>query len=180
MHSNSVSYTTDGHFIMSVRHQDWVIKIDYANGAGTGNIIWRLGKDGDFTINSSDPFPWFSHSHDAEYELGGNELLSIYDNGNTRRALNPTANSRGQAYRINEISRTATLELNADLGIYAPAVGAAQRLLNGNYHFTSGFTTIPGQSRSHEVNPSGVRIYELDTINSIDYRSFRMRDMYTP
>ena len=108
LHSNSISYTPDGHFLVSVRHQDWVIKIDYANGSGTGRVIWRLGKDGDFTINSSDPYPWFSHQHDAEYELGGTQVLSLYDNGNTRRTQFPTANSRGQLYRLDEASRTAS------------------------------------------------------------------------
>ena len=66
LHSNSVSYTADGHFLLSMRHQDWVIKINYAIGAGSGNVIWRLGKDDDFTITSSDPYPWFSHQHDAD------------------------------------------------------------------------------------------------------------------
>ena len=139
LHSNSLAYTTDGHLIMSIRHQDWVIKINYANGTGNGNVIWRLGKDGDFSINSSDPYPWFSHQHDAEYELGGNEILSIYDNGNIRKIAFPAANSRGQVYKIDEVNRRATHELNADLGVYSFAVGAAQRLLNGNYHFTNGF-----------------------------------------
>ncbi len=36
LHVNAVSWSPeDGNLIVSVRHQDWVIKIDYANGAGT-------------------------------------------------------------------------------------------------------------------------------------------------
>jgi hypothetical protein len=180
LHSNSVSYTTDGHFIVSVRHQDWVIKINYANGAGSGNVIWRLGKDGDFGITSSDPYPWFSHQHDAQYELGGNEIISIYDNANTRRVALPTGNSRGQVYRIDEASRTASHVLNADLGVYSDALGSAERLLNGNYSFNSGrIQPTRDLSRSQEVNLSGALTFELEA-NRSNYRSFRMRDMYTP
>ena len=47
-HGNSVQLTPDGNILYSARHQDWVIKIDYRNGKGTGDILWRLGKDGDF------------------------------------------------------------------------------------------------------------------------------------
>ncbi|HEX6880212.1 MAG TPA: aryl-sulfate sulfotransferase [Terriglobales bacterium] len=180
MHSNSVAYTPDGHLLVSVRHQDWVIKINYANGTGTGNVIWRLGKGGDFSINSSDPYPWFSHSHDAEFELGSNQLLSLYDNGNTRRLQFPSANSRGQVYQLDLVNRTATLQLNADLGVYSGAVGSAQRLINGNYHFTSG-NIAPGPfAQSTEVNPSAQVVSRLQTESgTFDYRSFRMKDMYS-
>jgi hypothetical protein len=176
LHSNSVSYTPDGHFLVSVRHQDWVIKIDYANGSGTGRVIWRLGKDGDFTINSSDPYPWFSHQHDAEYELGGTQILSLYDNGNTRQTQFPTANSRGQVYRIDEANRTASLLLNANLGHYSPAVGSAQRLANGNYHFLSGF--LSGTAQAPEVTPAGAIIFNMQ--NGIGtYRATRMKSLYS-
>src|SRR5262249_42980886 len=67
-HSNAVAWSpADGNLVLSVRHQDWVLKIDYENGAGDGHVIWRLGQDGDFTVNSPDPSPWFSHQHNAHY-----------------------------------------------------------------------------------------------------------------
>src|SRR6266850_1347617 len=68
MHSNSLYYgPQSGDLLVSSRHQDWVFKVDYKNGAGTGNILWRLGLNGDFTFNNfnNDPYPWFSHQHDA-------------------------------------------------------------------------------------------------------------------
>jgi hypothetical protein len=142
-------------------------------------VIWRLGKGGDFSIDSTDPYPWFSHQHDAEYELGGTQILSLYDNANVRRLQIPTGNSRGQVYRIDEANRRVTHEVNADLGEYAFAVGAAQRLRNGNYHFTSGFigNIQTGYSQSVEVLPNGQMIFNLETA-SLDYRSFRMRSLY--
>jgi hypothetical protein len=65
LHINAVSYSpADGNLIVCVRHQGWVLKINYHNGKGDGHIIWRLGQGGDFTINSTDPNPWFYHQHD--------------------------------------------------------------------------------------------------------------------
>src|SRR5262249_296449 len=67
LHVNAVSLAPDGNLILSVRHQDWVIKIDYRNGAGDGHVVWRLGAGGDFTLDSADPTAWFSHQHNAHY-----------------------------------------------------------------------------------------------------------------
>ena len=53
-----------------MRSQDWVAKIDYNHGTGTGAVLWELGNGGSFTIISTDPWPWFSHRHDVEYERG--------------------------------------------------------------------------------------------------------------
>ena len=62
-HGNSLQLTPDGNILYSSRHQDWIIKIDYRDGTGTGNILWRMGPGGDFTFNNvnHDPWPWFSH-----------------------------------------------------------------------------------------------------------------------
>ena len=50
-HSNAVLYTpNDGNLLLSVRHQSWILKIDYNNGTGTGAALWRLGDEGDFTL----------------------------------------------------------------------------------------------------------------------------------
>jgi hypothetical protein len=171
LHLNAVSWSpADGNLVLSIRHQDWVIKIDYRNGAGDGHIVWRLGKDGDFTISSTDPDPWFSHQHNAHYI--DNSTFILFDNGDTRRARHPTADSRGQVWRIDEQTMTATLLLNVDLGNYSGALGAAQRLSNGNYCFTSG---LLGQSI--EVLLDGTKAYVLE-INRSLYRSFRVRTLY--
>lgn len=71
--------------------------------------------------------------------------------------------------------------LNADLGVYASAVGAAQRLVDGNYHFDAGFVQENGtiDSYSLEVDRDGQIQYEAHQ-NVILYRTFRMTDMYTP
>jgi arylsulfate sulfotransferase len=68
LHGNSLAFTPDGQILYSSRHQDWVFKINYNYGNGDGSVIWRLGLGGDFQIVSSDPYPWFSHQHDAGLE----------------------------------------------------------------------------------------------------------------
>jgi hypothetical protein len=177
LHSNAVSWSpADGNLVLSMRHQDWVIKIDYRNGEGDGHIVWRLGQQGDFTVNSTDPNPWFSHQHNAHYI--DDSTLILFDNGNTRRASDPNADSRGQVWTLDEKTMTATLVFNVDLGSYSPALGAAQLLSNGNYVFTSGRQAPSEQfGQSIEVRPDGTKAYVLQ-INTREYRSYRVRTLY--
>src|SRR5579883_729861 len=189
LHGNCVQLTPDGNILYSARHQDWVIKIDYENGAGSGNVLWRLGPEGDFKLAAGDPrvapldpHPWFSHQHDPTFEPN-DSTLTLYDNGNTRIAADPSGHSRGQALRIDEKLREARLILNADLGVYSNAVGSAQHLPNGDYHFDSGFLSFPPGSANYaaqsvEVNPEGQIVYGLQ-VGALEYRSFRMPDLYT-
>lgn len=179
LHVNAVSWSpADGNLIVSLRHQDWVIKIDYRNGAGDGHVIWRLGQGGDFAVNSTDPNPWFSHQHNAHYI--DDHTLILFDNGNTRRASDPNAHSRGQVWTLDEQTMTATLVVNVDLGSYSGALGAAERLSNGNYSFTLGTNgpePVGPPAHTVEVTANGTKIYDL-MVNKPDYRSYRTRTLY--
>ena len=181
LHLNAVSLSpTDGDLVLSLRHQDWVIKIDYRNGAGDGHVIWRLGAGGDFAVNSADPSPWFSHQHNAHFI--DDHTLILFDNGNLRQAGDPSAHSRGQVWSLDETTMTATLVLNADLGSYSGALGAAERLSNGDYSFTlgaNGPVPPPPRPPSHtvEVSPTGVKSYDL-AAGTPEYRSYRLRTLY--
>ena len=155
--NNGSSTTQPGDIIWSARHQDWVMRIDYKDGAGTGNILWTMGPSGDFTFNNiyNDPWPWFSHQHDMGIENGGLGVSTVFDNGNTRIS-NPgqstggvpglgskckphDCDSRGMAFTFVEPSGstpgTVTPVVNFDLGAYSTAMGSAQSLANGNYFF---------------------------------------------
>lgn len=179
LHLNAVSWSpADQNLVLSIRHQDWVVKIDYRNGEGDGHILWRLGQGGDFTVNSTDPNPWFSHQHDAHFV--DDSTLVLFDNGNTRHATDPNAHSRGQVWKIDEQTMTATLVVNADLGSYSGALGAAQRLPNGNYSFTLGENgPEPPLPPAHtvEVTPDGTKVYDLKASRP-EYRSFRIETLY--
>jgi hypothetical protein len=174
-HGNAVSLTWDGNVIYSARHQDMVYKIAYANGAGDGHVIWKLGKDGDFAWLSSDPYPWFSHQHDARFDAAG--VVSMFDNGNTRVSQLGSGNSRGMVLSVDEGSLTATPAISADLGGYSAALGTAQRLSNGNYEFGSGIVG-GSQTEAIETTPTGT-ITSLLNAAVVDYRVFRLRDLYS-
>jgi hypothetical protein len=178
-HGNSLQQTPDGELLYSSRHQDWLIKVSYQNGQGDGHVIWRLGKDGDFQFNSSDPWPWFSHQHDGNFEFSDPSTLLVFDDGNTR-VTSMGGKSRGQVLKLDEPNRTTSFILNADLGVFSMAVGSAQLLPDHNYHFDAGF--VPegkGVAYSIEVDGTGQIVYEAKA-NAILYRTFRMTSMYTP
>ena len=184
LHGNALQLTPDGNILYSARHQDWLIKIDYANGAGSGGILWRMGNGGDFQILSSDPSPWFSHQHDANFEHN-NTVLLVFDNGNVRAAADPNAHSRGQALEVDERNRTVQPRLSVDLGLYSAALGSAQQLPDGNYHFDAGFLlatdangNLQTAARSLEVDASGHMDFGVQ-FGAIEYRTFRMPDLYT-
>ncbi|HEY7422837.1 MAG TPA: aryl-sulfate sulfotransferase [Gemmataceae bacterium] len=177
-HPNALSFSpADGNLVLSLRNQDWVIKIDYRNGAGDGHVVWRLGKDGDFALNAAGPDAWFSHQHDAHY-LDDHTLI-LFDNGNLRQATDPNAHSRGQVWTLDETSMAATPVLNADLGNYSYRLGAAERLSSGNYSFTSGSQgQLPNEfGETIEVRPDGTKAYVLKLAGD-EYRSYRMRTLY--
>jgi hypothetical protein len=210
LHANSLYYDPqDGSIVWSSRHQDWLIKIDYNNGSGAGNILWLMGPDGDFSFTNiyNDPWPWFSHQHDAGIQGNGLGNLTLFDNGNTRVAPPPVGlgsscgpsdcDSRGMALTA---SVTAGLPcapsltpcgqvspvLSVDLGAFSEALGSADLLSNGNYFFLAAFIpyspTVDG-SASIEILPTagtdtGTQVFNLD--GTLSYRGWRMPSLYQP
>jgi hypothetical protein len=187
-HFNSIFYMPkDGSLVVSARNQDWILKINYQSGTGDGSLIWKLGRQGDFAMVSSDPWPWFSHQHDVEFD-GTN--YDMFDDGNTRVAWTGGGNSRGYVLSVDETAMTATPVLLSDLGAFSQWWGSAQRLSNGNYHFLNpclgpaGSTVTPclnnpgiHTSTSVEVQPDGTKNYTI-LWNSWAYRSFRLSSLY--
>jgi hypothetical protein len=173
MHANSIAWSpADGNLVVSLRSQDWVIKIEYAGGTGDGHVIWRLGAGGNFTLSSSAASPWFSHQHDVSYV--NNSTLVLFDDGNVRRSTNPRANSRGQELVLDEATMQARLVVNANLGNYASALGSAQQLPNGNLVFDSGFAR-----QTIEVLPRGTKSYVLKmNMQGYQYRSYIYSNLY--
>lgn len=178
VHGNSLQLLTDGGILYSSRHQDQLFKIDFANGSGSGKVLWKIGRDGDFRLDGASPNSWFSHQHDAKL-LDDGTTLYVYDNNNVQQSTDTGAHSRGQVYKIDQANRVATLVMNADLGVYSGAVGSAQPLPNGANHFSSGF--VPGPAgmitRVAETDSSGRITYEME-ISTADYRTFRMLNLY--
>jgi hypothetical protein len=192
-HGNCIYYMpSTGDFLVSLRDQDWLIKVDYNNGAGAGDIIWRMGQDGDFTfVNvNADPWPWFSHQHDAGYENSGNGPLTMFDNGNTRVSAPPLGlgkscgpsdcHSRGMALTVDETARQVTPVLSVELAFYASYMGSAQLLFDGNYFFSEGAQVTDGI----EILPTPGTIKGTEVLNlsspHTSYRCWQMPTLYDP
>jgi len=99
-HANDLLYSADDHnLLLSIRHQNWVIKIDFDDGQGSGNVLWRLGYQGDFQLLDSsgdadnNPADWFYAQHGLAYfsdNTTGVFRLGVMDNGNDRIFAAPT------------------------------------------------------------------------------------------
>jgi hypothetical protein len=191
LHANSLYYwpapkdgnPTGGDIIWSSRHQDRLYKIDYKDGAGTGNILWQMGPPDDGLLQASnftfvntynDPWYWFSHQHDAGMENAGAGPLTLFDNGDTRVAATPLGlgtgkcapndcNSRGMALTVVEpvgsSNGTVTPLVSYDLGGYSTAMGSAQMLSDGNYFFVDPIVFVLSKGStfafSQEVSATG-------------------------
>ncbi len=106
LHANGVQLMEDGNIMLSLRNQDWIVKISYQNGAVmNGPLLWRLGLGGDFTIVSTDTYPWFSGQHNPGFSSATG--LALFDNGNVRIAQDG-GHSRGMAFTVDETNFIVT------------------------------------------------------------------------
>lgn len=170
-HANALDWVAqDKDLLLSSRSLSLVFKLDYADGKGSGKILWRLGKGGDFTAKSSDPYPWFGLQHNANFIKA--DTMIVFDDGNTRCQNGKVkgCQSRGQEWKLDEQNHTATLVVNSNLGRFWQALGSAQGLPNGNLTFAGGY---PPPSKEVEVTQTGAHVYELDT-GVAEYRAYRI------
>ena len=193
LHGNSIQLAGDGSILLSLRHQDWVIDINYANGTGDGSVIWRMGNGGDFTMNNAvinplcstpeqqQEYAWFSHQHDANFQSGGESVLSVFDNGTTWvKDCDPSGHSRGYVLTVDVPNRSVTPLLIQDLGAYSNGLGTAELIPGSpNYHFLNGQINRATLSQNPEITPGGVVEFNMQADHQA-YRSYRMRDLYTP
>jgi hypothetical protein len=177
-HTNSIAYVpSTGDLIISQPEQNWVLKIDWKDGKGSGKVLWRLGKDGDFKAESKDPNPWFAYQHDAGLEPAGSDLLTLTDDGDTS-GKDAKAVVRAQAWKLDEQNHIAALVYNAPLGVHTFCCGSIQTLKNGGYSSVAG-ASLPLQGRTAETDKDGKVVFAIDIVGNIDYRSFRVADMYS-
>lgn len=180
LHGNHIAYSPeDGALLYSLRNQDWIIKINYADGAGDGSVLWRLGAEGDFTLAGGGE--WFSHQHGAQ--LVSRNKLVVFDNGNTRCAsAGTTCVSRGELYQIDENTKTASKIASLDMPAYAMALGNAERLLGGEYSFTTGLIMEKDFSGAKVVRTSqnGTTSSILSVGDTNLYRAFPLPSLGEP
>lgn len=137
-HANAIIHDpSDDSFIVSLRHQDYLVKLDRKTGA----LVWRFGEGGDFALESGS-FPYHPHAP----ELGADGRLIVYDNGNGRPNAQPpftrvveytlgtAAADAGAAEGGTSPRYTARMvwEYRGEAPYFAQFVGDVDRLANGN------------------------------------------------
>jgi arylsulfate sulfotransferase len=206
-HSNALVYSpADGNILVSMRHQSWVLKIDYNNGAGTGNIVWHLGYQGDFALTqggvpTDDQTLWFSFQHFPVLltQNGSTSTLAIWDNGDNR-PLNtegelcisplsgnayPWCYSRPTVFQVDESAMVANLVWAEQLPYYGVWGGSINQLSNGNVEFDLNAPAVPPAtnvaSQVEEVTQSDTPqiVWQMDIASpSTAYRAYRVPSLY--
>ena len=160
-HANAVILDEPGNAVLvSVRHLDQIVAIRYADdeAGDAGELLWRLGRGGDFALEEGE---WFLHQHSPQLLPDGSILL--YDNGNQRPGTSLTdpqnlPYSRAARYTVDVDTMTATQVWEhrldtPDMAVYAPFVGDADHLAGGNVLITHGGQLDPP---AHSPQAEGV------------------------
>ncbi len=126
-HVNSLNFDKDGNYLVSVAIEDQIWKVN----AKTGKIMWKLGKDGDFKMDTT---CFFSFQHSVNINSNGD--LMVFDNSLWNKV------SGGVSFKLDTVNMTATTVIKATLppSKYTSRMGSAYLLPNGNLLQTSSKT----------------------------------------
>jgi arylsulfate sulfotransferase len=187
-HTNAILYSADdGNLIISIRHQNWIVKVDYANGSGAGDIIWHLGYQGDFTlVGGTDPTDWFYAQHGPSFttkNTTGQFGLAVFDNGDDRvfpTGVSPTLYSTVPVFSIDETAKTATLTFHMTAPTYSFFGGNNAVLGNGDVEFCESAEPTPTAGDIYEVTQSGSAqtVWHMTVFDQYVYRGQRIPSMY--
>jgi hypothetical protein len=196
-HANALLYSPDdGNLILSMRNQNWVVKINYQDGAGDGKILWHLGPGGDFTLPAGQaPIEWNYGQHyvtAAGAGTAGIFRLMLFNNGNDRLvdANNDVCGTTGfipcyssvPTYELNEFTNTAQVVSEDNLSPdYSICCGNASQLANGDLEYDVAFdVNTPNQSYVQEVTQEQTPqlMWQLNVVGQLMYRGFRIPSLY--
>lgn len=199
-HSNAIVYSpADHNLLLSMRHQSWVLKINYNDGAGTGNVLWRLGYQGDFALTvggvpTDDPSQWFSFQHfpSIASQSGSQTMLAIWDNGdnrvvNTSGAIcgpfpSTACYSRATIYQVDESAMVADLQWDDLPGYFGIWGGSINQLENTNVEFDINSpqtpTTIASEVQEVTQTATPQIVWQMDFTGSTAYRAYRVPSLY--
>jgi len=193
-HSNALVYTpNDGNILLSMRNQSWILKIDYENGTGGGDILWRLGEGGDMTLTEGHPADWFYAQHYPNLlSVNGSTLtLAIFDDGNQR--LNdddvpcegyvyPDCYSRATIFQIDEDTKVATLEWAYQPGYFTFWGGSIGVMDNGDVEFDAsqplGLNVLESIVMEVTRTPDPQVVWQMDVTGGSAYRGLRIPSLY--
>jgi arylsulfate sulfotransferase len=195
-HANAILYSADdGNLLLSMRHQNWVLKIDYQDGHGAGDVLWRLGQGGDFTLQGgTDPTDWFYAQHGPSFtspNTTGNFSLVLFDNGDDRMfaagvncgstGAPPCLYSTVPILQIDETSKVATIGFHYNPSNYSFFGGNAEMLGNGDIEFDEcALETSSTLAAVSEVTNQGTAqtVWQMTILGNYAYRAFRIPSLY--
>jgi hypothetical protein len=195
-HTNAIRYSaSDGSLLVSIRHQNWLIKVDYGNGLGSGDILWHLGYQGDFTlVGGTDPTDWFYAQHGPAFtttNTAGIFSLIVFDNGDDRvfppgvtcgsAGAPPCLYSTVPMFQIDEAAKTATLTFHGSTPYYNYFGGNAAVLQNGNIEYCEAAGgPMANQGEIYEITPDSNSqvVWHMQVNGQLTYRGQRMPSFY--
>lgn len=95
-HANSLNVDKNGNYLVSFRVFDQIWNID----SQTGEVLWKLGLDGDFDMNEDD---YFYKQHAAHINSEGD--LMLFDNGNIFKPI-----SRSLSFEVDNENKKIELK----------------------------------------------------------------------
>jgi arylsulfate sulfotransferase len=194
-HTNAVLYSADdGNLIISIRHQNWLVKVDYANGNGAGDIIWHLGYQGDFTlVGGTDPTDWFYAQHGPSFtttNTTGQFGLAVFDNGDDRvfpsgvtcgaSGEPPCLYSTVPILNLDETAKTATLTFHPTAPFYSLFGGNNAILKNGNVEYCESDegNALAGDVYEVTQDSNAQTVWHMKVTGQYAYRGQRIPSMY--
>jgi hypothetical protein len=194
-HTNAILYSKDdGNILVSIRHQNWVLKINYADGAGDGSILWRLGQGGDFTLEGgTDPIDWQYAQHAPSFfsqNTSGVFSLGVMDNGDDRifpggvtcdgAGAPPCFYTTIPVWQIDEGAKTATLTFHQKLptNLCSSWGGNVEQLENGNVEYDLSGTGSGSDVFEVTQENTPQTIWNMRVSGTSAYRAFRIPSLY--
>ena len=191
-HSNALVYAPDGDLLLSMRNQSWILKIDYSNGAGTGNVLWTLGEDGDVTLTGGDPSQWFYGQHNPSILSTNGSVISlaVFDDGNLRidsdgvacgsTTSAPACYTRATIFQVDQGTNIASPSWDYLPGFYTFWGGSIGLLSNGDVEFASSDPFNAPSSPIIEVTQTNTPqiVWQMNITGEYAYRGSRIPSLY--
>jgi hypothetical protein len=190
-----MSTADDGNLLLSLRNQNWLVKIDYHDGQGAGDVLWRLGPGGDFSLQGgTDPTDWFYAQHGPAFtspNTTGIFSMVLFDNGDDRSfpagvtcgstGAPPCLYSTVPILQIDEAAKVATLGFHYNPSNFSFFGGNAEVLSNGNVEFDEcAISTSPEEAVFSEVTNQAApqTVWQMTVSGDFVYRAFRIPSLY--
>lgn len=195
-HANALLYSAEDHnLLLSIRQQNRIVKIDYNDGQGTGNVLWSLGQGRDFKLlGATDPTDWFYAQHGIDFfsqNTSGVFNLGIMDNGDDRLLASgqtcgtsgaPACYSSTMVMQVNESAKTATMLFHQipSPPLYSYFGGQTDQLRNGDIE--TDYCAAKGGATVMELNQTSPTtadtVWQAHTPGYNQYRVIRIPSLY--